>query len=101
MADIMIYDEPQIRQMIEVLNKAAVDLDNVKGKMQDLARQINNGDEGALVGDGGTDLFNAVNNTLSDRIDRLSTKLKERGDFVERELEEHLRAVQQSSGLYR
>lgn len=97
----MIYDQEQIERMIEVLNKAAADLDGVKGKMQDLAKQINSGDEGALVGEGGTELFNAVNNVLADRIDRLSVKLRERADFVQRELEQHLRAVQQSQGFYR
>jgi hypothetical protein len=101
MADVMIYDEPAIREMIDVLKKAAADLDNVKDAMQNLAKQINNGDDGALEGDGGTDLAQAVNNTLSGKIDKLSIKLKERADFVQRELDEHLAAVQKAGALFR
>lgn len=97
----MIYDQPAIEQMIEILNRSAQELDAVKGKMHDLARMVTDGDEGALVGEGGDALFQAINNTLTDRIDRLSVKLKERADFVQRELEQHLQAVQGNQQRFR
>lgn len=101
MSDKMIYDQPQIEQMIAILNRSAQELDQVKQKMQELARQVTNGSEGALVGDGGDALYQAINNVLVDRIDRISVKLKERADFVQRELEQHLQAVQGNTQRFR
>jgi len=93
----IIYNEPEIRKMIALLRETAAKYKEVQGACTSLGKQV---EGGALIGAAGTNLVEAINQPLNNSLNRIITKLQERANYVERELEQHLRTVEQNRGLF-
>lgn len=84
------YNEAQIREMIQILRNSAAQFNTLAGEMQGTARNVT---EGALIGQAGSELSEAIGVTLVGAINRLSERLTERARFVEIELEQLIAAA--------
>lgn len=97
MAGRMQMREAEVERMIQLLRRAANEFRDVGQQMQQAARAV---DDGALLGQGGMMLAQALGQTLTGAIERLAQKMEERANFVEREKEQLKRAMGESGGLY-
>lgn len=97
MSRIMKMRYEDMDRMSDMLIQSAGQLREVQEQMVAMARLV---EQGALVGQGGDMLRQAVGNTLPAAIDRLATKLEERAKYVQKEKIEHQIAVGQSGSQY-
>lgn len=84
------YNETEIRTMIEILRQTAGQLRELGDDMQNVARFVQ---DGALLGQAGDELYNAINSTLFGATNRLAERLDERANYVSRELEQLIAAA--------
>jgi len=89
------YNEAQIREMIQILRNSAQQFNSLTEEMQSLARAVS---DGALLGQAGEELTQAVGTVLVGAINRLSARLTERSRFVEVELEQLIKAASNMRG---
>jgi DNA-binding FrmR family transcriptional regulator len=89
--------EPEMDRMVEILIQSAAQFREVQGQMVALARMV---EGGALVGQAGTALEQALGGTITASIERLATKLEERAKYVEKEKTELKIAMAQSGSQY-
>ncbi|MCA9885826.1 MAG: hypothetical protein KC615_01765 [Anaerolineae bacterium] len=97
MPERIVVKENELEQMIVILRRSSAQLREVQGEMHAIAQKM---EGGALIGVGGTEFVNGLNNNLSNSIEALAAKLEERAAYVQRELEQNQAARNQSRGRF-
>jgi len=86
------FREEEMREAIAEFRRCAREMRSCVEQIHSLARSL---DEGALIGQGGTAMSEALNRNMCGSIERLAQKMEERARFTETELEQLLRAASQ------
>jgi uncharacterized protein YukE len=86
-----------VEEMQSTLNIAAEDLSEVAEAMKRVAQMIGNG---ALLGMGGDSFVDALNGKFAPAIERLAERLRDEGNYVQREIDDMREAEQRSRGLF-
>ena len=86
------FKENEMREAIAHLRRSAKELRECGRQMGSVSNMIQ---QGALVGDGGTQFQTIIKSSLNSKIEDIAQKLEEKARFAEVELEQLLKAASQ------